>query len=264
MILPLGGKNQNGSSIGWEEQKWFFPGPGRTKMVLPSVGKNQKWFFLWKTKWFFHGVGRTKMVLRWGGKSQNSCFCNWEESKTILPGTNQDDFSYAGKNHKILQSKMERHKWFFRINGKNQKWFFLERTNMILSLGGKNQNGSSKWWEEPKWFFHGMGRIKMVLPRDGKNQRTKEPKMILPIQGRTIMILQSKMEQHKWFFSTIGKNKKWFFLGITKMILPWVRKNQNDSSLGWEEPKRKKMTIVVLLCFRKKKLGSSMQFGKIK
>ena len=80
MILP--GKNQNDSSLGWEESKWFF-----------------------------HGVERTKIV----GS------CHWEESKTILPGTNQDDFSYAGKNHKILQSKMERHKWFFRINGKNQK-----------------------------------------------------------------------------------------------------------------------------------------------
>ena len=60
MILP--GKNQNDSSLGWEESKWFF-----------------------------HGVGRTKICV----------------SKTILPGTNQDNFSYAGKNHKILQSKME-------------------------------------------------------------------------------------------------------------------------------------------------------------
>ena len=75
-----------------------------------------------------------------------------------------------------------------------------------MILHGKNQNDSSLGWEEPKWFFHWVGRTKMVLPRAGKNQNGssqcwEESEMILPVKNQ--------------------------------MILPWGGKNQNGSSMGW-------------------------------
>ena len=50
MILP--GKNQNDSSLGWEEPGWFF---------LLMIGKNQKLFL----------IGGTKMIHTYAGKNHN-------------------------------------------------------------------------------------------------------------------------------------------------------------------------------------------------
>ena len=69
--------------------------------------------------------------------------------------------------------------------GKNQKLFLMGRTNMIHTYAGRNHNDSS---------------IRNGTTPMGKNQKLflmGRTILILPMQGRTMMILQSKMEQHK-------------------------------------------------------------------
>ena len=59
MVLPWVGKDQNGSSQGRDE----------SEMILPVKNQNDSSMGWEEPKWFFHGVERTKIVVS----------CHWEE-----------------------------------------------------------------------------------------------------------------------------------------------------------------------------------------